>query len=79
MKNIKLKLEYDGANYCGWQKQKNEKFITLQGTLEKAISNITKEKIEVIGASRTDSGSMLKDIYVIFLQTLKYHLKTYKK
>ncbi|WP_061320702.1 tRNA pseudouridine(38-40) synthase TruA [Clostridium botulinum] len=56
MKNIKLKLEYDGANYCGWQKQKNEKFITLQGTLEKAISNITKEKIEVIGASRTDSG-----------------------
>ncbi|MHB9946851.1 tRNA pseudouridine(38-40) synthase TruA [Clostridium botulinum] len=56
MKNIKLKLEYDGANYSGWQKQKNEKFITLQGTLEKAISNITKEKIEVIGASRTDSG-----------------------
>ncbi|BAQ15070.1 putative tRNA pseudouridine synthase A [Clostridium botulinum] len=56
VKNIKLKLEYDGANYCGWQKQKNEKFITLQGTLEKAISNITKEKIEVIGASRTDSG-----------------------
>ncbi|EPS50378.1 tRNA pseudouridine synthase A [Clostridium botulinum CFSAN002369] len=37
-------------------KTKNEKFITLQGTLEKAISNITKEKIEVIGASRTDSG-----------------------
>ncbi len=40
----------DGKN------KKNEKFITLQGTLEKAISNITKEKIEVIGASRTDSG-----------------------
>ncbi|KEI95450.1 pseudouridine synthase [Clostridium botulinum A2B7 92] len=56
MKNIKLKLEYDGTNYCGWQKQKNEKFITLQGTLEKVISNITKEKVEIIGVSRTDSG-----------------------
>ncbi|KRU39151.1 tRNA pseudouridine synthase A [Clostridium sporogenes] len=56
VKNIKLKLEYDGTNYCGWQKQKNEKFITLQGTLEKVISNITKEKVEITGASRTDSG-----------------------
>ncbi len=68
MKNIKLKLEYDGTNYCGWQKQKNEKFITLQGTLEKVISNITKEKVEITGASRTDSGFTLKDICVIFYQ-----------
>ncbi|NFD75723.1 tRNA pseudouridine(38-40) synthase TruA [Clostridium botulinum] len=71
MKNIKLKLEYDGANYCGWQKQKNEKFITLQGTLEKAISNITKEKIEVIGASRTDSGVHAKGYICNFFTNTK--------
>ena len=56
MKNIKLKLEYDGTNYCGWQKQKNKRLITLQGTLEEVISNITKEKVGVIGSGRTDSG-----------------------
>ncbi|ACQ53752.1 tRNA pseudouridine(38-40) synthase TruA [Clostridium botulinum] len=71
MKNIKLKLEYDGANYCGWQKQKNEKFITLQGTLEKAISNITKEKIEVIGVSRTDSGVHAKGYVCNFFTNTK--------
>lgn len=60
-------------------KTKNEKFITLQGTLEKAISNITKEKIEVIGVSRTDSGVHAKGYVCNFLQTLKYHLKIYKR
>lgn len=54
MKNILLKLEYDGYNYCGWQKQINEK--TIQGTLEEILKKITKEDIEVIGCSRTDSG-----------------------
>ncbi|RFM18594.1 tRNA pseudouridine(38-40) synthase TruA [Clostridium botulinum] len=68
---MKLKLEYDGANYCGWQKQKNEKFITLQGTLEKAISNITKEKIEVIGVSRTDSGVHAKGYVCNFFTNTK--------
>ncbi len=66
MKNIKLKLEYDGTNYYGWQKQKNDKFITLQGTLEKVVSDITKEKVEIIGVSRTDSGVHAKGMYVIF-------------
>ena len=27
MKNVKLTIEYDGTNYCGWQKQNNEKTI----------------------------------------------------
>lgn len=54
MKNILLKLEYDGYNYCGWQKQINEK--TIQGTIEEVLRRITNEDIEVIGCSRTDSG-----------------------
>jgi len=54
MKNIKLTIEYDGTNYCGWQKQNNN--ITVQGTLERAISKATKEVIEAIGSSRTDAG-----------------------
>ena len=54
MKNIKLTIEYDGTNYCGWQKQKNN--ITVQGTLEKALNKTTNEIIEAIGSSRTDTG-----------------------
>lgn len=54
MKNIKLTLEYDGTNYYGWQRQSDKE--TIQGTLEKAIKDLTKENIEVIGCSRTDAG-----------------------
>lgn len=53
MRNIKLILEYDGTNYFGWQKQ--PKGITVQGVVEKAISNLTKEEASITGCSRTDS------------------------
>ncbi len=52
-KNIKLTLEYDGTNYCGWQKQPNTP--TVQEALEKAIFKITGEDVDVIGSGRTDS------------------------
>ncbi|MGL5614863.1 MAG: tRNA pseudouridine(38-40) synthase TruA [Sarcina sp.] len=54
MRNIKLVIEYDGTKFCGWQRQVKER--TIQGTLERAISKITGEEIDVIGSSRTDSG-----------------------
>jgi len=54
MRNIKLIIEYDGTEYCGFQKQIKDK--TVQGTLEKAIGKATDEVIEVIGSSRTDAG-----------------------
>lgn len=54
MKNIKLTIEYDGTKYSGFQKQKNS--ITIQQKLEESIEQIVKEKIEVIGSSRTDAG-----------------------
>jgi tRNA pseudouridine38-40 synthase len=53
MKNIKLILEYDGTNYTGWQKQ--PKGSTVQGIIEEAIYSLTKENVNVIGCSRTDS------------------------
>lgn len=54
MKRIMLEIAYDGTNYCGWQIQPNE--ITIEGVLNKNLSNLLEEKITVIGASRTDSG-----------------------
>ena len=54
MKRIFLIVSYDGTKYCGWQKQQNG--ITIEEVLNKAVSDLTGEDIEVIGASRTDSG-----------------------
>lgn len=54
MKNIKLVIEYDGANYHGWQTQPN--LSTVQETIETCLGNITREKISIKGSGRTDSG-----------------------
>lgn len=54
MRNIKLTIEYDGKCYNGWQKQPNK--LNIQGEIEKAIYNITKEKVALIGSGRTDAG-----------------------
>jgi tRNA pseudouridine38-40 synthase len=49
-----LVLEYDGANYCGFQFQENGS--TVQDEIEKAILKLTGEKIRIVAASRTDTG-----------------------
>ena len=54
MRNLKLTIQYDGTKYCGWQKQPNSSGI--QGTIEYAIYEITKEKVNIIGSGRTDAG-----------------------
>ena len=54
MRNLKLTIQYDGSKYCGWQKQPNSSGI--QGTIEYAIYEITKEKVNITGSGRTDAG-----------------------
>lgn len=56
MGNIKLILEFDGTNYSGWMRQGNERILTLQETVEKAVFKLTGENINVVGCSRTDAG-----------------------
>jgi tRNA pseudouridine38-40 synthase len=53
-RNFKIIVEYDGAAYCGWQRQKNG--ISIQQILEEAIALIVCEKITLIGSGRTDAG-----------------------
>ena len=50
MKNIKLTIEYDGKDFNGWQKQPNK--LNIQGEIERAISEITGEKIELIASRK---------------------------
>lgn len=54
MKNYKITVEYDGTDFGGWQRQKNAR--TVQEELERAVSKITTEEVNVIGSGRTDAG-----------------------
>jgi len=54
MRNIKLTIEYDGTDFCGWQVQ--AKGRTVAGELARAIKEITGEEPKIEYSSRTDSG-----------------------
>jgi tRNA pseudouridine38-40 synthase len=54
MRNFKLTIAYDGADFHGWQSQPG--LATVQGALNDAARKITQERITVHGASRTDTG-----------------------
>ena len=64
MRRIRLTVAYDGTNYCGWQIQPNG--ITIEEVLNKAICKLTGEEIQVIGASRTDSGVHARGNIAVF-------------
>ena len=54
MRTVKLIIEYDGTNYCGWQTQHNG--VSVQETIKKAIGRMAAEEATLIGSSRTDAG-----------------------
>src|SRR5690242_19697076 len=54
MRNLKLILSYDGAEFSGWQVQPDA--TTVQGTLASAIGRVTGEKVLPQGSGRTDAG-----------------------
>ncbi len=54
MQRYRIKIEYEGTPFVGWQFQKNGQ--SVQEVLQKAIFNFSKEKVIVTGAGRTDSG-----------------------
>jgi tRNA pseudouridine38-40 synthase len=53
-KQILLTIEYDGTGFSGWQRQPDKR--TVQGTLEKALSDLMGRPVTVNGVSRTDAG-----------------------
>jgi len=56
MRNVRLDICYDGTRYRGWQRLANTD-NTIQGKLERTLSRILNEPIEVIGSGRTDAGT----------------------
>ena len=54
MKNIAVRLMFDGSKYHGWQVQKSE--VTVAGTVQAALSRLCGHNVKVHGCGRTDAG-----------------------
>lgn len=54
MKNLLLTIEYDGTDFCGWQKQPDQR--SVQGEVERVLSILCCRSIQINGTSRTDAG-----------------------
>lgn len=75
-----ITLSYDGTRYHGWQIQPNG--ISVQQTLQQALSTLLRQPVEVVGAGRTDAGvhaSMMvchfdTEVIAIDTQNLVYKL-----
>ena len=55
MTRYRAEVEYDGANYYGFQRQRVG-FSTIQGELERVLTNLAQQPVFLTGAGRTDSG-----------------------
>ena len=64
MKRVMLIVAYDGTEYHGWQVQPNAR--TIEGELNRCLSELMQEDIQVIGASRTDAGVHAKGNIAVF-------------
>jgi tRNA pseudouridine38-40 synthase len=47
-------LSYNGEKYCGWQIQPNG--VSVQETVEKALSTLLRMPVSIVGTGRTDAG-----------------------
>lgn len=59
-----ISLAYHGKNYVGWQIQPNG--ISVQGTLQHALSTVLRVPVEVVGAGRTDAGVHASNMFAHF-------------
>jgi tRNA pseudouridine38-40 synthase len=56
MRNILLKIEYDGTDFSGWQRQPQPHIRTVQGELETVLSRLCGQAVQIDGTGRTDAG-----------------------
>src|SRR5260370_41161802 len=75
MPRLKLILEYDGTSYVGWQAQENGPSIHRE--VERAVSSLLDEKVEIVAAARTDSGVHAAGQVVCFSTQRVLPLKAY--
>jgi tRNA pseudouridine38-40 synthase len=54
LRNIKMVISYDGTDFSGWQRQRHDR--TIQGEIEHCLTVMTRDRIDLHGAGRTDAG-----------------------
>ncbi len=64
MRNILMKISYNGENYHGFQVQNNA--LAVANVIEEALFKLTGENISVTGCSRTDAGVHAEEFYLNF-------------
>ena len=69
MRNFKIILQYEGTRYQGWQRQESTQ-NTIQGKLERLLSRIAGEPVEIQASGRTDAGVHA------YGQTANFHMDT---
>lgn len=81
MRNIKMIIQYDGSRYKGWQKQniKGTSVSTIQDKLEKVLSKMTGEEIQVVGCGRTDTGVHADNYIANFKTNSSAHIVDFKE
>lgn len=57
-------IAYDGTDFSGWQVQPSK--TTVQGEINRVLSQITQENIHVVGCGRTDAGVHASQFYLHF-------------
>lgn len=62
---VRLDLEFDGARFCGWQRQDGAR--TVQGEVEEALARLTGAPTSVVGAGRTDAGVHARHMVASFM------------
>ena len=77
MRNLKLILSYDGAEFSGWQVQPDA--VTVQGTLASAIGRVSGEKVLPQGSGRTDAGVHAQAQVVTFVTESSVPTKNFLK
>jgi tRNA pseudouridine38-40 synthase len=70
-----IALSYNGKHYHGWQTQPNA--VTVQQTIEEALSTLLRDKISILGAGRTDAGVHARLMYAHFDYTPELDVKVF--
>lgn len=70
-RRLRLRLEFEGSGFCGWQLQSEEhenQKTSIQGNLERALKIVLRssERVVVHGCGRTDAGVGAREFYVHF-------------
>jgi tRNA pseudouridine38-40 synthase len=71
MKRLRLRIEFDGAVFCGWQLQSEaheSQKSSVQGEIERALGVLLRcpSRVVIQGCGRTDAGVSAREFYAHF-------------